>query len=106
MSAGPNEAAQYGMVTACYFGIFMYRYRQGLIVTDRRAMVNIAVLFMLAQPLCRIASGINGLFTFAALCMSSLILFPSPQQDRQSREEREKKKKAQEERKKSKKKKS
>ena len=51
--AGPSEAALYGMVTTAYFFLFMYRYNKGMIVTDARAMVNIALTFMLAQPLCR-----------------------------------------------------
>ena len=55
MSAGSglNETALYGIVTTIYFSIFMYRYNKGQIVTDKRAMFNITMVFMFAQPLCR-----------------------------------------------------
>ena len=53
MGVGPNEAAQYGMVTACYFGLFLYSYNKGYIVTDKRAMINVVLVFILVQPLCR-----------------------------------------------------
>ena len=48
-----HETGYYGVVTALYFGAFMYRYNKGLIVTDRRAMVNVIWVFVLSQPICR-----------------------------------------------------
>ena len=47
------DTARYGVVTAVYFFVFMYRYNQGLILTDRRAMINVVWVFMLSQPMCR-----------------------------------------------------
>jgi len=52
----PNETAVYGMVTAAYFFLFMFRYNRGQVTTDTRAMVNVVVLFMVAQPVCRCVS--------------------------------------------------
>uniref|UniRef100_H2Z4E7 Uncharacterized protein n=1 Tax=Ciona savignyi TaxID=51511 RepID=H2Z4E7_CIOSA len=87
-----NIAAQYGMVTAAYFGLFMYRYNKGYVHTGKRAIINIMVLFVVVQPLCRIIGGSNGLFMFAGMCMSSIIMLPTPQDERREWEREQEKK--------------
>ncbi|XP_078487462.1 uncharacterized protein LOC104265804 [Ciona intestinalis] len=87
-----NIPAQYGMVTAAYFALFMYRYNRGHIYTGRKAIVNIMILFVIVQPLCRVVGGTNGLLMFAALCMSSIIMLPTPQEERREWEKEQEKK--------------
>ena len=47
--ASPSEGAMYGMVTTVYFILFMYQYNKERIVTDKQALVNIALTFMLMR---------------------------------------------------------